>query len=100
MNEGNIQEIYLGYFFFILTSAKSCSWIKNWIPSTHLSASAAHIKASEDTADLVPTAAALKKRDDITFLDIVILLFCLLFFEDFCYLGFFLEILHYFDLRK
>lgn len=44
--------------------------MKNWILSTHPSASAAFIKASEDTADLVPTATALKiHSDDITFKD-------------------------------
>ena len=44
--------------------------MKNWILSTHPSASAAFIKASEDTADLVPIATALKiHSDDITFKD-------------------------------
>ena len=51
--------------------AESYSGMKNWILSTHPSASAAFIKASEDTADLVPTATALKiHRDDIIFKDL------------------------------
>ena len=50
--------------------------MKNWILSTHPSASAAFIKASEDTADLVPIATALKiHSDDITFKDFFFLTF-------------------------
>lgn len=41
--------------------------MKNWILSTHLSASAAFIKASEDTAGLVSAAALKIHSDDFTF---------------------------------